>query len=113
MSNRISWDRITKEATTTYRSWSNKQVAQFHYFNPNGLVEQKRQLDLEIDRLVEEGKLKGGSILAHGGLATFEVDSMREVATQGRRVGSTQIIVAIKMLEDKIKRVQEFVAQHQ
>ena len=65
------FEQISKTATQVGKSWSNHEVAMFHYFNPNGLIAAKSITDKKIDQLVDAGKVKSGSIIAHGGLNYF------------------------------------------
>jgi len=78
MSNRLTWEYITTTATRTYRSWSPKQIAQFHYFNPNGLYAAKKASDDRISEAVSAGKCKSGALLAYGSFNDFSINKLRE-----------------------------------
>lgn len=60
------YEFITKVATEVDSKWSNKQVAQFHTWNPNGLVARKRALNVAIDQAITDGRAKSGAFWVHG-----------------------------------------------
>jgi hypothetical protein len=93
------------------RAWTNKAVAQFHYFNEGyGLTAQKRVVDLEIDKLVEAGLCKSGAIIAYGGLNYFYTDILRKLATQ-KRVNSIELSVCLEGLQRDIEKAKAFIVE--
>lgn len=105
MSNRLTWDYITKSATRTFRSWSPKQIAQFHYFNPNGLYAAKKASDDRITEAVAAGKCLSGALLAHGSFNDYATNRLREHLN-----GCTlrQIHVTLDSIEDDIAQANQF-----
>ena len=75
-----TFQQITETATEVGPKWTNKEVAQFHYFNPNGLYAQKKARDKMISDAVAEGKMKSGSILAYGSLNDYYTKSLAHLA---------------------------------
>jgi hypothetical protein len=106
----MKFEYITKTATKTARSWTNKQKIQFHYFNPNGLYAQKKALDDVIWELVEQGKAKTGAIIAYGSGNNFYHDEMRKLHSK-KRISDTEYIVLIKGYQFDIEQAEKFIAE--
>ena len=104
MSHLSRYDHITTTATEPKTSWTNAEVAQFHYFNPNGLIQAKRALDDQISDLVYAGAVPSGWLFSYGSMASFQADRIRELAIQDR-VGSITLSVAIEMLTEQNEKV--------
>lgn len=97
-------------AQTTGRNWTNKDIAKFHYFNQcHGLYAKKTAVDLEIDKLVEEGLCKSGAIIAYGGLNYFYTDILRKLAFQ-KRVDGIELRVCLDGLRRDIEKAKSFIA---
>jgi len=96
---------ITEEARDTV-GMTNKEKAQFHYFNPNGLYQEKKKLDEKITKLVDEGKVPNGWIFAFGSMDSFQTDSLSKLAMK-KRVGTIEVGVAIKMLRERNENVKK------
>ncbi|CAB5195107.1 hypothetical protein UFOVP168_50 [uncultured Caudovirales phage] len=104
-----AYTTIIKTATEVSRSWSNADVANFHYHNPNGLVKQKWELNARITAAVEAGKCKSGAIFAYGTLNDYAEKQIIRLASY-KRVSSTALRVAISMMERDIATVEAFLA---
>ena len=50
------YNTITKTATRTEASWTNRQKAAFHAFNPNGQVAELKRLEAIIAEIIEDGE---------------------------------------------------------
>tara|TARA_R110002126_G_scaffold285907_1_gene437210 strand:- start:512 stop:814 length:303 start_codon:yes stop_codon:yes gene_type:complete len=87
---------------------SNKQIAQHHMYNSDGLVAKKHANDEIISNLVDEGKCKSGAIIAYGTLSYFWTDNLWELARK-QRVDTIKLSVAIECLEDQIAKQVEFI----
>jgi len=109
MTSSASWNHITREATKVARSWTYGEAVRFHYFNPNGLYARKTANDVKIDNLVDRHVCRSGAILAYGGLASFETEMLRALHGK-KRVGRTEYLVAIDMLEDQCIKAEAFIA---
>lgn len=112
MSYLSKYNHVTRTATEPKNSWTNLEVAQFHYFNPNGLVQAKKKLDDQITDLVDAGIVPFGWHLAYGTMASFEKDEMRELALKNR-VGSISLSVAIKMATEANEKVAAKIVEAQ
>lgn len=74
-------DMIFHTATEPGRGWTNKSVALFHAFNPNGIVAQKKLRDEEISKLVNRGVVPSGWILAYGTFNNYATDELVRIAS--------------------------------
>lgn len=101
---------VTQTATSVAKSWTNIEVAMFHYFNPNGLAAAKRATDEKIDKLVDEGKAKSGSIIAHGALNHFYYDELAKLINK-KRVNSIDLSVTIEGLKRNIESAEKFISE--
>ena len=109
MTSLATWNYITQEAKKPFRSWTYGECVRFHYFNPNGLYRRKQANDRKIDALVDREVCRTGAILAYGGLASFEVDTLRGLYDK-KRVGRIEYLVAIDMLEEQCVKAEAFIA---
>lgn len=62
-----SFDTITRKATVTARSWSNRDIVRFHYFNPNGAYARFRAAYARLIEAVDNVHVMGGALLAYSG----------------------------------------------
>lgn len=100
----MRYDFITKEATMDdTNSMNNRELLRFHYFNPNGLLAQKRSNDKKISALVNEGKVPSGWILAWGSMNDYSENRLYDMMDK-KRVNSIKLHVALDMLKDNIKK---------
>lgn len=72
---------IFETATEPGRGWTNKSVAMFHAFNPNGIVAQKKSRDEEISKLVNRGIVPSGWIIAYGTFNNYATNELMRVAS--------------------------------
>lgn len=103
MSNRLTFNYISKEAKQTFNSWTNKQVAEFHLFNPNGLYQEIKAIHEELFELVENNVVPSGWLLAY--YMDWEVKRINEL-TDKKRVSRTDIQVWLKMTREQIAKVR-------
>ena len=111
---RNSHDYIVNQATKTAARWTVREVLAFHYFNKNGVIAARRPLDNAIDVLVEAGRLKSGSIYAHGGLddyATRELVKLYDKTSAGLRVTRREVAVLVRMAEARNEKTVAFIAE--
>lgn len=103
------FEYVTKIATEPVRSWTNKEVAMFHYWNPNGILSQRQLFDKKINEFVDSGVSKSGAILAYGSLSYLDnLESLRKLATS-KRVSQRDLYVTIKMFRYSIESVQKHI----
>ena len=102
---------ITEKATKTGNGWTGKEIVLFHMFNPNGLMKQKRDLDEQISRLVEDGKAKSGAIIAHGMLDSFCENQLRDLMNCNR-VNKIKLVVTLSSFRERNKKAAEFIESH-
>lgn len=105
--NRLTY--ITKTATKIECTWSNKEVAQFHYFNPNGLIAQKRAMDDRISAAVDAGQCKTGAIIAYGIFNDYSANRMIKFAMQ-KRVNRIHLSTCIDMMTRDLATAEAFLA---
>jgi len=107
----IDFNTITRDADKpNLKTWSNRDVALFHYLNPNGLLAQKRKVDDRIDALVDAGKAMSGAIIAYGALSYFYTNLVAELASQSR-VNWIKLSVALDGVKDDIRKAEQFIAE--
>jgi hypothetical protein len=110
MSKISSFEYISQVATEPSRSWSNAELAKFHYFNPCGLYAAKKASDVKIDELVDAGLAKSGAIIAYGGLNYFNIKLLIGLAT-AKRVGRIDLQVTIRGIERDIATAAKFIEE--
>lgn len=105
-----TWTEITETAKEPGKGWNNVQIAQFHYFNPNGLIRRKRNADDRISAAVDVGALKSGAIIAYGTFNSFWADNLIQLAKQNR-VSSLGLSGAIRSLKEDIEKTEKVAAE--
>lgn len=103
MSNRLTFNYISKEATRTYNSWTNKQVVEFHLFNENGIYGEIKKLRNELFDMVENKVVPSGWLLAY--YMEWEVSRLNELADK-KRVSTLDVSVLLKMTREQIARIR-------
>ena len=98
---RLTWKYLATDATRTYPSWTNKQVADFEYFNPNGTYAKWKGMCDTIAQFVDRGAVPSGWHLAYGSLNEYSAQALRSMHSRDR-IGETEIRVTIKMLKEDI-----------
>lgn len=103
MSNRLTFNYISKQATRTYNSWTNKQVVEFHLFNENGIYGEIKKIRNELFDMVEDGIVPSGWLLAY--YMDWEVNKLNELADK-KRVSATDVSVLLRMTREQIARIR-------
>lgn len=91
---------ITEEATTD-EGLNRQQRLQFHAFNPNGLCAKKRKLDEVISKMVEQGKVKPGWIVAYGTFDSYYYDRVMKHC-RGTKPSVATVSVLIKGFAERL-----------
>lgn len=92
------------------KNWTNAEIARFHYMNENGLFEEKRKINKQIDDLVTAGICPTGAYIAYGSLNYYETDRLTELA-QKKRVRNSELYAVLSCLRGAIARAKEFIAE--
>jgi len=101
----------SREATSDKGMANNRQVAQFHYFNPNGLESRRIKNNDRISELVKKGVVKSGMNHAYGWLSsTYYADCLRELALK-KRVNGRNLRVILKLLQDQIETQEQKISE--
>jgi len=101
----------SREATSDKGMANNRQVAQFHYFNPNGLESRRIKNNDRIHELVKEGVVKSGMSLAYGWAgSTYYSDCLRDLALK-KRVNGRNLRVILELLQDQIETQEQKIAE--
>ena len=102
---------VSREATSDKGLANNRQVAQFHYFNPNGLESRRIKNNDRISELIKEGVAKSGMSLAYGWAgSTYYSDCLRELAMK-KRVNSRNLRVILELLQDQIETQEQKISE--
>ena len=105
-------DAIFHTATEPGRGWTNKNVALFHAFNPNGIVAQKRLRDDAVSKLVNDGVVPSGWLLAYGRFSNYPTEELMRIAgLPAVSVKKSRVRTLISMISDDIKYVDEKIAE--
>jgi len=99
---------IADQASAPEKGWTNAQLANFHYFNPNGLYAAKKARDEQVSKLVEEHGLPSGAILAYGGLNNYTTDRLTKLANQ-KRVNGITLRTILQMLQKDIDAADRWI----
>lgn len=97
-----TFQQITETATEVGPKWTNKEIAQFHYFNPNGLYAQKKARDRAISDAVADGKMKSGAIIAYGSLSDYNMMALAHLA-MGRLVKTRTLQITLQAIRREIE----------
>jgi hypothetical protein len=107
--NRIDrYTQVTETATTVGANWSNRDTAQFHYFNPNGLAARKRELDRAISDAVADRRASSGALIAYGSFNDGAMVALYEfIADKNDSTRDLQTILAD--LRDAIRAAEQLI----
>ncbi|CAM5569932.1 hypothetical protein [Eoetvoesiella caeni] len=94
---------ILEQATKPEECRTNLELAQFHYFNPNGLHARKKVSDGRITQAVDLGLCKSGAILAYGSMNDYYVKKLSDLACDRTRVRRFEILSAIEGITKAIE----------
>jgi len=102
---------VMRTATKCEQSWSNKNKALFHAFNPNGVVSAKYASDKIIAELAEQGFCKWGATLAYGSGNSFHTEKLIKLASVSgpKRVNSFDINYFVQEVQKDIECANRFV----
>jgi len=100
---RQSWEYITEQATNTDKLNLDDRVS-FQYFNPNGLVAQKRANDNKITEMIDAGLVKSGWHIAYGTFADYWVKNVYELV-QKKRLSRRAVRSAEDLLREHVLHV--------
>jgi hypothetical protein len=103
MGTKKSHEYITVTATATTPSWTNKQVAMFNYFNPNGAYAKWSAMCDTIRDYVDCGAIPSGWHVAYGSLSCTYADNLMAIA-MGSRVNAISLYVTLKLLAETTER---------
>lgn len=109
MPDKASYSYVTKHATAPSASWTQRMVLRFHCFNPNGLVQRKRNNDKRIEALVDSGVVPSGWLLAYGAVSNYRTIALMDLF-DSKRISSIKLNVAIKMLREECDKVDAKIA---
>jgi len=102
---------IFETATEPGRNWTNKSIALFHAFNPNGIVAQKKLRDKAISKLVDDRVVPSGWIIAYGTLNDYPTSELRRIASlPAVSVKEIKVRVLINMIARNIATADEKLA---
>ena len=102
---------VTQEATSAKGLANNRQVAQFHYFNPNGLESRRIKNNDRIHELLKEGVVKPGMSYAYGWCASsYYTNCLRDLAMK-TRVNSRKLRVILELLQDQVETQEQKIAE--
>jgi hypothetical protein len=105
------FEMIVVKAKKVAPSWTNREVVFFHYFNKNGLLEQKRITDAKISKAVDENLCKSGAIIAYGSMNDYYENRLDELCRKARNkknIAETDLSVVLACLREEIKKAEEF-----
>lgn len=91
------FDYMADIATSESQARTNKEAVIFHCFNACGLVSRKKKNDLQISKLVDDGIVGSGFILAYGGFHSTWVDNLMALVNK-KRIGTIDLKVALELL---------------
>jgi hypothetical protein len=104
------FDFVTKTAEKIDPNFTIRDRAAFHAFNPNGLTATKAALDDEIVKLVDEGLVPPGSVLAYGSGNSFFTRELAKYASN-KTVSAKDLDSALAGLERHIAKAKAFIEE--
>lgn len=107
---KVNMNEVMDTATEVGRNWNGKQVAMFHYFNPNGLYSKKRASDEKIAALVKDGKLPSSALFLHGSLGDYNMMKLAHFAT-GSRVNRRNLQMTLQALQNDIEKANSAITE--
>ena len=107
---KMTFEFVTREATSIEQITNVKMRAAFHYWNPNGLIQEKRGLNDRIRDLVEAGTVRYGWHLAYGTFNDFWEKEMIRVAMKSRP-SRREYNLAAQLLRENNEKIEAKVAE--
>ena len=106
-----TFNYLVSEATRPEASWSNADLANFHYFNPNGLYAAKKARDERISALVFKHDRPTGAIYAYGSMNSYNADRLMSMVNK-RRVNAIKLAVTLEMLQADIDKADQWINEN-
>ena len=100
------YENVTSKAAESKGYWSNKEVAQFHYFNENGVIKSNQAVYDRLMEIVESGELPSGWLLVHERY-NINVKTITKLATESKKVCHIQLEVAIEGVIEKAQKLAD------
>jgi len=101
----------SREATSAKGLANNKQIAQFHYFNPNGLESRRIKNNDRVSELIKEGVVQSGWGWAYGwNASTYYTDCLRDFAMM-KRVNGRRLRVILELLQAQVEIQEQKIAE--
>ena len=110
MRQKMTFEFVTREATSIEQITNVKMRAAFHYWNPNGLIQEKRGLNDRIRDLVDTNTVRYGWHLAYGTFSDFWEKEMIRVAMKSRP-SRREYNLAAQLLRENNEKVEAKVAE--
>lgn len=104
------FDYITQEALTPHKSWSNKDLHTFHYFNENGIYRKLKAAHGAVSDQVDSGNVTTGWLLAYGSLNSYSPDNFTGLFRKSR-ISWRELSVSLEMLQGDIDRAYTRLAE--
>lgn len=95
------------EQATTDKGMGNSDRVNFHYFNPNGLGAEKKDLDDQIRLLVDAGRVPSGWHIAYGTFNDFHAAQLRKLVRRRKGLGNIETQVTIEGLRRECEKIRE------
>ena len=104
--NRVDrYDYITQEAKSDDEIMTSLEWVRFHYFNPNGLYQQAKELHDSAYEYVKAGKANYGVMLGYFNY-DFHYNQMTKLADM-RKPRYNKVSVFVEMFEDKVQSMKD------
>lgn len=98
------YDDVTAEQAA--KRYNNKELALFHYYNPNGIMAEWAALS---DRLIAFGR----GYAAYGDFGTYSKALHKLTDYKRQRVGTIELTVALRCIRGTIDRGNAFLANNE
>ncbi len=99
------YNTITKTATRTEASWTNRQKAAFHAFNPNGQVAELQRLEATIAEIIGDREIPYYGFNS----CEYEVELYKMCAQKAVKTGD--LWLAMWGLDRRIKAARQHIEQ--
>ncbi len=104
-----SFEFIVKTAEKTANNWSNKERAMFHYWNPNGAMQQYKIVRDQLFDAVAEGRAKSGAFLAYN--INIYSEYIIRGATELKFVNNIKLCTSIELVENSKEQLVKFLEE--
>jgi len=105
----MSWDFITKEATTDAKMNRRNKIT-FHCFNPNGIYAALKVVQNRVSETVDKTGVPNGALLVYGSFNDYPRKRLFD-ALEKKSASSYDIHSAIRYVKDEIEKVNEWIAK--